>query len=116
MTGLGDYLTPSFSGKVMFSLSGYMSNNSVNQGASAQLRWGTGSKPNPGSSVAGTVAGGLALSGSAIANLPCPIGLVAIVTGLVVGTRYWFSAGYGNAGGSGIGKLSSVAMCAAEIP
>jgi hypothetical protein len=116
MTGLGDYITPTFSGKVMFSLSGYASNNSVNQGASAQLRWGTGTKPGSNTAVAGTVAGGLAVSGSGVANLPSPLGLVAIVTGLVVGTRYWFSASYGNAGGSGIGKLLGCAMCAAEIP
>jgi hypothetical protein len=116
MAAIGNYLTPSFSGKVLLNLSGYMANNTPNQGAMAQLRWGTGTKPSIGATVAGTVVGGMAFTASYIANAPSPVNLAAIITGLTVGTRYWFDVSCGVSGGSGQAKLYSCAMCAAEIP
>jgi Collagen triple helix repeat (20 copies) len=115
MSAVGDYLTPTFSGKVMFSFTGYGSNNTANQGVMARLRWGTGTKPGPNAVITGTIVGGMLLGNSDIANAPVPLSLMALVTGLVVGTRYWFDASYGTVG-SGTSKLNSCAMCAAEIP
>ena len=116
MSGTGQYLTPTFSGKVLFSLTGFMTNNTANQGAQARLKWGTGTKPTLNSIPAGTQIGGIISETFYAANALTPASLVAIVSGLSVGTRYWFDFSYGTGGSTGTAKLMSMAMCAVEIP
>ena len=116
MTGGGAYLTPTFSGKVLFSLNAWISNDTANQGGTAALRWGTGTKPGVNVSVLGTQVGSAPVASFYAANSTYPISLMAVVTGLTVGTRYWFDASYGTAGGAGKANLGSLTMCGAEIP
>ena len=90
MMGLAGAITPQATSRVKISISGDIFNaTAVGDGASAQIRWGTGTAPANGAAPAGTAVGAKVQYIAATTAQKTPFSLSAIVTGLAAGTAYW---------------------------
>jgi hypothetical protein len=90
MAGLGVAFTPLSTGRVEVSIAGNAANSAAGDGAAFQIRYGTGAAPANGAALTGTAAGGLAQITSGAAGAVTSVSLYAIITGLTVGTAYYF--------------------------
>lgn len=92
MAGLGATLslTPAKSTRVRLVISGQMSNSTINDGVTLDARYGTGTAPANGDAVTGTLAGIAQTATSLVALQRSGFCLQAIITGLTIGTAYWF--------------------------
>ena len=98
MMGLGSTASyaPARSGVVVVIVQGQMSNATGSDGAKVGLRYGTGTAPSNGAALTGTAKG----QGSQVDSYPnagCrfPFFIYTVITGLTVGTTYWFDLGLG---------------------
>jgi hypothetical protein len=95
MMGLAGAITPTVSGTVVIHIVGDVS--AANAAGTMQIYYGTGTAPANGVAITGTPAGSLLTQ-----NLPTsrriPFSLVAVVTGLTVGTTYWIDMMLGGDG------------------
>lgn len=118
MMGLSSSLTPTNTGTVHILVSGNISNNVSGDGAQTQMRYGTGSAPANGDSLAGTAIGNLSKIVNALIALLVPgsgnFTCNAIVTGLVVGTPYWLDLSLARITG-GTASLSSISVSVVEM-
>jgi hypothetical protein len=94
MQGLGGYwkITPLQTGRVAIKITGQMVNGTTADGVKIQMAYGTGTAPANAATVTGTVVGS-ALTWTAFTGLLAqgvPFHMYAIITGLTVGTAYWF--------------------------
>jgi hypothetical protein len=89
MMGLAGSITPGYSGTIMIIVSGDMDNNGNNNGAQAQIRYGTGTAPTNGAALTGTTTGSLIKMMENNAANRMPFQCNSIVSGLAVGTAYW---------------------------
>lgn len=89
MMGLALAVTPALTGNVKLTISGSMANNTINDGAAAQSRYGTGSAPANGDALTGTAAGAVKTFTSLIAADRHGFTCVVYLTGLTLGTAYW---------------------------
>jgi hypothetical protein len=96
--GLGGAITPLYTGTVLFMISGDIANGTSADGGSVQIYYGTGSASANGTACASAGTTRTAI-GQAVrqtptsnANVKYPFALQAVVTGLTVGTAYWFDA------------------------
>jgi hypothetical protein len=91
MQGLAIGLTPKDSGNAFFWLNGGMQNTAANALCNIGIRYGTGTAPVNGAAVTGTTIGidGI-FNGHATAAGVFPVSVYHIVTGLTLGTTYWF--------------------------
>lgn len=118
MMGLAGSFTPIRSGKVMAIISGNMANNTAGNGASAQIRYGTGSAPANAAGLTGTVMGGISqILNDAVAlivlgsgNFTCN----AIIDGLGLGTAYWLDVSLASITG-GTSTISNVSISIVEL-
>lgn len=116
MMGLGSSctLTPATTGKVLVSWYFIGSNTAATGSTQPSAYYGTGTAPINGAATTGTAAGGR-LSGQSInANSPLPFGMSFVVTGLTVGTAYWFDINI--LAGGGTASITTITFSAAEIP
>jgi hypothetical protein len=114
MAGVGQYITPAKGGKVLALAMGYAQMDTVNRIVMGGFRYGTGTKPTHGAATTGTDPGsGTWAFYAAVANQYAPFCAVAVLTGLTVGTQYWFDQWYGGNGGTV--KLYSVAISLIEF-
>jgi hypothetical protein len=115
MMGLAGTITPSFSGRIIMSVSGNVKNNTIGDGAFMQLRYGAATKPSNGDATAGTAIGGIPqLINTASGTFVTPISSTAIATGLTVGTVYWLDVELRALTG-GTAQLQSTAISAHEF-
>jgi hypothetical protein len=120
MMGLSASITPVLSGKIMIIISGDMHNSSGDDGASVQIRTGTGTPPINGAtaSTSGTAQGGLvkmeavASVGSVVTRVP--FSLNAIVTGLTLNTAVWIDISLA-AIGAGNATVRDISMSIVEL-
>jgi hypothetical protein len=89
MAGLAVTYTPSTTGRIIILVSLNMVNNTSGDGTQAQIRYGTGTAPANGAALTGTAVGSLLKSRASAASANTPATLVALVTGLAVGTQVW---------------------------
>lgn len=93
MMGLAAYITPLYSTRVLFIITGNLTNSgaTAGQGTSCRIRYGTGTAPINGAVAVGTNASDIARSilERNAADLQ-PFTCQGIVTTLSPGTRYWF--------------------------
>ena len=121
MAGLGKdipaVITPTATGKVLITLTGSVYNNTAAGLVNAvQLRFGTGAAPANNAAAIGTAVGGIASRGAMAAALGfVPLCLMAVVTGLAIGTPVWLDVVYAASGGGTV-ILSNVAFTAVELP
>jgi hypothetical protein len=118
--GLGGAVTPLYTGAILLMVSGDITNSTGSDGAKVQLYYGTGRAPSNATacSSAGTTrnAVGLAVQQTpvAAAATKIPFHVHAIVTGLTVGTAYWFDACLTAITG-GTASIADVTVSAAEL-
>jgi hypothetical protein len=114
MAGLGQYVTPVRSGKVLAIACGYAQCTVLNRIVMGGLRWSTGTKPVHGAAGStGTAGGGQFSFYTAVANQYAPFCVAVVATGLTVGTQYWFDLWYGVNGGTG--DLYATAITLVEL-
>lgn len=89
MLGLARSITPSSTGTVVVVMDGSCANNTLGDGGTYQLAWGTGGAPANGAAAAGTVVGPAPRVLFAAANDPDPFSITRVITGLTPGTAYW---------------------------
>ena len=96
--GLGGTITPCFTGTVRFAISGTIANaTAIAEGGKVQIYYGTGSASANGTtcSTAGTTrtaVGGFVQYIAATTAQKAPFSVQAIVSGLTLGTAYWYDA------------------------
>jgi hypothetical protein len=91
---------------------------SVSGAVSVQVKYGTGSAPANGAAATGTNAGGPnssfpSASGSAGSTIPYVVG--GIITGLTLGTAYWFDVALTNISGAGPASTVNQSFMAVEL-
>jgi hypothetical protein len=118
MMGLAGSFTPTKSGKVMIVISANISNNTIGDGAQAQIRYGTSTAPTNGAALTGTTAGNLAKITNPLLALLTPgtgnITCNAIISGLSLGTSYWFDLSLARIIG-GTASLSGISISIIEL-
>lgn len=114
MMGLAGSITLAFSGRVLVMLSADIANNTGTDGAKAQLYFGTGAAPANAAALTGTTIGGLVNFTLALAAQRVPIALQGVVTGLTVGSTYWFDASLAAVTG-GTANLRNVSLTVVEV-
>ncbi len=117
MMGLGSsaVLTPGVSSRAIVRVLGGIANTTSGDGAAVQIRYGTGTAPANGDALTGTGAGNVARFTAAAANQVGSFGCAALITGLVVGTAYWFDLGLA-AGTGGAAKVQDLVVIIEERP
>lgn len=88
--GYGVAFTPGSTGRVLIIAIVTMSNNTAGDGATAQLSYRSGIPPSTSGSATGTVFTSAASVTSETANQNAIATLVGTISGLSVGTAYWF--------------------------
>jgi hypothetical protein len=120
MAGLGQsasaLITPVRSGKIFVTITGYGQNVTAGQGYIVQIRYGTGAAPAFGAAYTGTAVGTQPVAQSFQANARLPFSLSAVITGLTLGTQIWLDLGMAAWTAANTMTLSSVAVCAYELP
>jgi len=116
MAGLAGALTTR-TGRIELCMGGYLTDNTANDGTKAQLSYGTGTAPLNGAVLTGTQVGPVQQYSAATlaAAASAPYGACWIVTGLSVGTAYWFDTAFAAITG-GTASLGQASMIARDIP
>ena len=116
MMGLGATykITPTYSGTHLITITGNMANNVAGDGASLRMAYGTGIAPTNGAAATGTVVGSQLINKSTAANQSEPFSTTILVTGLTVGTAYWFDINLARVTG-GTATISGVSCSILEV-
>lgn len=115
MMGLAGGITPTRGTKIIVMVSGQMSNDTVNDGATVDLRFGTGAAPANGVAVTGTLVGIAQTATSLVAGDRSGFCVMGKVTGLSVGTAYWLDLSLLAVTG-GTASVTGVSVVAFEVP
>jgi hypothetical protein len=114
MFGIGGNITPTFSGKVLAMIVTGGIKGAASFASQAQMRYGSGAIPFNGSPAAGTAIGTTMITqndGSLLGATFC-----AVITGLTIGTRYWFDLGGNSTDASSTTTVYLPAATLVEIP
>lgn len=90
MMGLAGTITPTTGIRAHFAAMGQMANSVISDGATVQLRYGTGTAPTNGAAVTGTQVGAAQTMTSLVAAMRSGFSIGGSVSGLAPGTAYWF--------------------------
>jgi hypothetical protein len=90
MMGLGITFTPKYSGKLKITIKCGISNNTANDGAIVEGDYGTGSAPVNGAAITGSICAPNAQINVFVASAIESATLIGVITGLTVGSQYWF--------------------------
>jgi hypothetical protein len=110
VSGVPTFWAPHVTGKLLAIVFGWIANNTNGDGAKVQLRFGTGKGPANADALTGTAFGTLINFTAAAAAQKVPFMLIAITTGLTIGTNYWVDVGLAavTGGTATIGGISQV--------
>lgn len=116
MMGMGSTVSvsPSKSGILVINVSGDADNQTNGNGYQMQLRYGTGTAPTNGSSLTGTTTGSLIVGLSSNSSNRYPFSLNSIVSGLSIGTTYWFDISLASVGG-GTSRVRNISFSIHEL-
>ena len=89
MMGLAGTVTPTKTGRVLFTVSGQLANGTAGDGATVQMQTGTGTAPLNGAALTGTQRGNIQTVTSVSAAQKSGFGFAVPVTGLTLGTAVW---------------------------
>ena len=107
-------ITPALSGKVLITVTGNMANSIAGDGASIQLRYGSGSGPSNAAALTGTAVGVYKNMISSTAGGKQGFVISSILTGLTVGTGYYIDVGLKAVTG-GTANIYDVDVTAVEL-
>lgn len=116
MMGLAGSITPTRGTKIIFMVAGQMGNATAGSGATVDLRFGTGAAPTNGAAVTGTLVGIAQTATSVSAAQRSGFSHLGKVTGLSVGTAYWFDLSLLAPGGTGTATVTGCSLVAFEVP
>ena len=91
-----------------------MANNTINDGATVQVRYGTGTAPTNGAALTGTQLGASQTFTALVAAQKDGFSITGIATGLTIGTAYWIDAA-GNAVTGGTAAVTNITVTASEL-
>lgn len=119
MMGMAGAITPRMTGRILITISGDISNDTADDGAKVQARYGTGTAPTNAAALTGTTCGGLVVANSTVPGagtlaMRDPFSVQCIATGLTVGTAYWIDAGLAAITG-GTATIKNVSITAFEL-
>ena len=114
MMGLAGAFTPSTTGRLFLMISGTCSNTTATDGVSFQIRYGTGTAPANAASLTGTATGSAGSATIAATNNKEQFNLQALITGLVIGTAYWYDLSLAAVTG-GTASVTAVTLTALEF-
>ena len=106
-------ITPTTTGRVLVLWSGDKVSNATAQLHTMQMLYGTGTAPANNTAVTGTVFGGEVAWTSLTGQLTVPFALVGLITGLTLGTSYYFDIACKS--GAGTVALTNMSFVAIEI-
>ncbi len=113
MMGLAGAITPATTGRVLFFISGDVQNTNSATTSTIQLYYGTGSAPANQAAITGSAIGAALKASEAGAAQVLPFMVQAIVTGLTLGTAYWFDVSL--AASANTSTIKDVSVTAFEI-
>lgn len=106
--------TPTFSGNALFCATGATTNNTGTGFSYINASYGTGGAPLNGAAQTGTQIMAASVRAQPVTtNAPMPWALTSLITGLTVGTTYWFDMLL--ASGGGTASLEAIRMVAVEF-
>jgi hypothetical protein len=112
--GFGVLFTPATTGRVIIAVNTSISSNTVNSQNLFMVRYGTGTAPALNAAATGTgVVGCWGFASIPVASRGFTVAVTVAVTGLTVGTQYWFDLCY--YAGSGIETLSGSTIMLSEV-
>ena len=115
MMGLAGTITPRVTGRILVTVSGTIFNaTAIADGASVQLRTGTGAAPANGAALSGTTAGGASKYVASTTAGKVPFALTAIISGLTLAVAVWIDVGLAAITG-GTAQISDVSIAALEV-
>lgn len=114
MMACGGAITPANTGRVLVTISGQMANDTINDGATVQLRYGTGTAPINGAAVTGTLVGIAQTETSLVGGSQSGFAISGIITGLTLGTAIWIDAALNRVTG-GNASITGVTISAVEV-
>lgn len=117
MAGLAVAATPSTSGKLLVIISGVAGTQTGAVVCTVSARYGTGTAPTNGAAVTGTASpqGTVQCRAPAAATTPAtPFTLMFVVSGLTIGTAYWFDLTYQTSNGADAAVLGSLSFAIIE--
>lgn len=115
MMGVNGSIVPTRGTKILIFASGQLSNDTINDGATVDLRFGTGTAPVNGAAVTGTLVGIAQTMTALIANDRSGFCVMGKVTGLTVGVTYWLDLSLLAVTG-GTASVTGVSVVAFEVP
>ncbi len=117
MMGLAIAFTPKYSGTVCVMLTGTTANDTIAKGTKINIRYGTGTATTNGASLTGTQLSGTYtyITNEPAANYQFPYGLAGIITGLNIGTAYWFDIELTQFGGGGTASVFNTNFSIEEL-
>lgn len=114
MMGLAGAFTPIRTGSVLITVSGDVFNSIATDGATVQIRTGTGTAPANGVALTGTARGAQPGATSATAAAKTLFSITVIVTGLTLGVAIWIDLALAAVTG-GNASVENVTIAASEI-
>jgi hypothetical protein len=102
MMGFARLFTPHSSTRVLAVITGSLTFNTLNATGSAYLRYGSGTPPVNGAASAGATINMQQCATSTANAFQIPVTLIGVVTGLTIGTQYWFDVYLTVSTGTGI--------------
>ena len=114
MMGLNQTMTPVKSGNVLVTICGVVANSTTADGATWQIRAGTGGAPANAAALTGTAYGSLQAMTYLTGVLKVPFSVTALITGLTIGTAIWIDMSLAAVTG-GTATATSVAVSAVEV-
>lgn len=115
MMAVGGAITPGRSSKILVVVSGQMANGTAGDGATVDLRYGTGTAPTNGAAVTGTLLGVAQTNTSVSAAQKSGFCLTGIITNAAIGTALWFDVSLLAVTG-GTATITGVTATAVELP
>ncbi|HSS26143.1 MAG TPA: hypothetical protein VLL82_17530 [Mycobacterium sp.] len=106
------HITPTLTGAVVFQFTGFVQNNTANDGWDLQGGYGTGAAPANGAALTGNVFTTQVFGVQGVGGASLPFALAGVITGLTVGTLVWFDvrAGSLTGGTTAVGGITCMAF------
>lgn len=115
MMGLAGTITPTFTGRVLITITGTIFNpTAIADGGKVQIRTGAGTAPSNGDALTGTAVGSLVQYVTATIAEKAPFSLTAIVSGLTLHTARWIDVGLAAITG-GTATITDLTITALEV-
>lgn len=122
MAGIGGtcVFTPASTGVIMATVTGFWNTATASATGTLSARYGTGAAPGNGTAATGTRWGtgstDASVNSARTVSAPTPFTFTQVITGLTVGTAYWFDLATSTASPSDAATITNVTASFTELP